>query len=251
MPEFVDNQFLVFILIGFAAQLVDGALGMAYGLISSSFLLAAGVSPATTAATVMFAGTFTSGTSAISHHRFGNVHSPLFKKLVVPGILGAAMGSYLVTRLNGDSIRPYITAYLISMGLYVVIKSFRDINPIHVQKQVGFLGFIGALVTSMVGGGWGPIVTSTLLARGNHTRYTIGTVNTVEFFVTFTASAVFIFTLGMSHWRFVLALAIGGVLAAPIAAFVAKKVPHRPMMFLVGLLIIGVSGRTLWTTLVG
>ena len=137
------------------------------------------------------------------------------------------------------------------MRFYVVIESFRDINPIHVQKQVGPLGFIGALVTSMVGGGWGPIVTSTLLARGNHTRYTIGTVNTVEFFVTFTASAVFIFTLGMSHWRFVLALAIGGVLAAPIAAFVAKKVPHRPMMFLVGLLIIGVSGRTLWTTLVG
>ena len=102
----------------------------------------------------------------------------------------------------------------------------------------------------MVGGGWGPIVTSTLLARGNHTRYTIGTVNTVEFFVTFTASVVFIFTLGMSHWRFVLALAIGGVLAAPIAALVAKKAPHRPMMFLVVLLIIGVSGRTLWNTLV-
>jgi uncharacterized membrane protein YfcA len=249
MPEFIDNQFLLFVLIGFAAQLVDGALGMAYGLISSSFLLASGLPPATTAATVMFSGAFTSGTSAISHHRFGNIHSPLFKQLVIPGVLGAAVGAYLVTQLNGDVIRPYITAYLISMGLYVVIKSFREINPIHVHKRVGPLGFIGALITAMAGGGWGPIVTSTLLARGNHTRYTIGTVNTVEFFVTLTASVVFFTTIGMSHWKFVLALALGGVAAAPIAAFVAKKVPHRPMMFVVGLLIVVVSARSLWSSL--
>ena len=142
--------------------------------------------------------------------------------------------------------KPFIAAYLILMGLYVLIKSFAEINPIHVHKRVGPLGFFGALIDSIGGGGWGPIVTSTLLARGNHTRYAIGTVNAVEFFVTLTSSAVFIATIGFQHWNIVLALAIGGVAAAPVAGLVAKKVPHRPMMFVVGLLIIGVSARTLW-----
>lgn len=249
MPEFIDNQFMLFMLIGFTAQLVDGALGMAYGLTATSFLLAAGLPPATASATVHFAETFTTGASAISHHSFGNVHSPLFKKLVIPGVLGAALGAYVLTELDGDVLKPYIAGYLIFMGLYVLVKSFAEINPIHVQKRVGPLGFFGGLIDSIGGGGWGPIVTSTLLARGNHTRYTIGTVNAVEFFVTLTSSAVFIAIIGISHWNIVLALALGGVLAAPIAGFVAKKVPHRPMMFLVGLLIIGVSSRTLWNSL--
>ena len=249
MPEFIDNQFMLFMLIGFTAQLVDGALGMAYGLTATSFLLAAGLPPATASATVHFAETFTTGASAISHHSFGNVHSPLFKKLVIPGVLGAALGAYVLTELDGDVLKPYVAGYLIFMGLYVLVKSFAEINPIHVQKRVGPLGFFGGLIDSIGGGGWGPIVTSTLLARGNHTRYTIGTVNAVEFFVTLTSSAVFIAIIGISHWNIVLALALGGVLAAPIAGFVAKKVPHRPMMFLVGLLIIGVSSRTLWNSL--
>lgn len=249
MPEFIDNQFMLFMLIGFAAQLVDGALGMAYGLTATSFLLAAGLPPATASATVHFAETFTTGASAISHHSFGNVHSPLFKRLVIPGMLGAATGAYILTELDGDVLKPYVAAYLILMGLYVLVKSFAEINPIHVSKRIAPLGFFGGMIDSIGGGGWGPIVTSTLLARGNHTRYTIGTVNAVEFFVTLTSSAVFIATIGISHWNIVLALALGGVLAAPVAGFVAKKIPHRPMMFFVGLLIIGVSARTLWGAL--
>ncbi len=249
MPEFIDNQFFLFMLIGFAAQLVDGALGMAYGLTATSFLLAAGLPPVTASATVHFAETFTTGASAISHHSFGNVHSPLFKRLVIPGILGAATGAYVLTELNGEVLKPFVAGYLVLMGLYVLVKAFAEINPIHVSKRVAPLGFFGAMIDSIGGGGWGPIVTSTLLARGNHTRYTIGTVNAVEFFVTLTSSAVFIATIGMSHWHIVLALALGGVMAAPIAGFVAKKIPHRPMMFFVGLLIIGVSARTLWNAL--
>ena len=246
MPEFIDNQFMLFLLIGFAAQLVDGALGMAYGLTATSFLLAAGLPPATASATVHFAETFTTGASAISHHSFGNIHSPLFKRLVIPAVVGAALGAYVLTEIDGEAVKPFIAAYLILMGLYVLIKSFAEINPTPVHKRVGPLGFFGALIDSIGGGGWGPIVTSTLLARGNHTRYTIGTVNAVEFFVTLTSSAVFIATIGFQHWDIVLALALGGVLAAPFAGFIAKKVPHRPMMFVVGLLIIGVSARTLW-----
>lgn len=246
MPDFIDQTFLLFVLIGFVAQMVDGSLGMAYGLTATSFLLAAGVPPAAASATVHMAETFTTGASAISHHSFGNVHSPLFKRLVIPGMLGAALGAYVLTELNGEVLKPYIAGYLVLMGMLVFAKSFREINPIHVNKRVGPLGFFGGLIDAIGGGGWGPIVTSTLLARGNHTRYTIGTVNAVEFFVTLTASAVFIVTIGLDHWNIVLALALGGVLAAPMAGFLTKKIPHRPMMAVVGVLIMLVSGRTLW-----
>lgn len=246
MPDFIDHAFLLFMLIGFAAQMVDGALGMAYGLTASSFLLAAGVPPVTASATVHFAETVTTGASAISHHSFGNVHSPLFKRLVLPGMLGAGIGAYVLTELPGDTLKPYVAGYLALMGVYVLLKALREINPIHVEKRVGPLGFLGGLIDAIGGGGWGPIVTSTLLARGNHTRYTIGTVNAVEFFVTLTSSAVFIATIGVQHWNIVLGLALGGLCAAPIAGYLAKRVPHRPMMAAVGLLIIGSSGYTLW-----
>lgn len=251
MPDFIDQTFLLFVLIGFAAQMIDGSLGMAYGLTASSFLLAAGVPPAAASATVHMAETFTTGASAVSHHSFGNIHSPLFKRLVIPGMLGAGLGAYVLTALDGDVLKPWVAGYLALMGVYVLLKSLREINPIHVEKRVGPLGFFGGLIDAIGGGGWGPIVTSTLLARGNHTRYTIGTVNAVEFFVTLTASAVFIATIGLDHWDIVLALALGGVAAAPLAGYLAKRVPHRPMMFAVGLLILVVSGRTLWKALHG
>ena len=251
MPDFIDQTFLLFVLIGFAAQMIDGSLGMAYGLTASSFLLAAGVPPAAASATVHMAETFTTGASAVSHHSFGNIHSPLFKRLVIPGMLGAALGAYVLTALDGDVLKPWVAGYLALMGVYVLAKSLREINPIHVEGKVAPLGFFGGLIDAIGGGGWGPIVTSTLLARGNHTRYTIGTVNAVEFFVTLTASAVFIATIGLDHWDIVLALALGGVAAAPLAGWLTKHVPQRPMMFAVGLLIIGVSGRTLWKALHG
>jgi uncharacterized protein len=251
MPDFINDTFMLYMLIGFAAQLIDGALGMAYGLTASSFLLAAGLPPATASATVHFAETFTTGASAASHHRFGNINADLFKRLIIPGMLGAAIGAYVLTAIDGDVIKPFVAGYLALMGLYVLLKSMREILPVIVQKRVAPLGFFGGLIDAMGGGGWGPIVTSTLLARGNPSRYTIGTVNAVEFFVALTSSAVFIATIGMQFWSIVLALALGGVFAAPIAGYITKHVPHRPMMAVVGLLIIAVSGRTLWKSFFG
>jgi len=163
-------------------------------------------------------------------------------------MLGAGIGAYVLTELPGDLLKPYVAAYLALMGVYVLLKALREIEPIHVEKRVGPLGFVGGLIDAIGGGGWGPIVTSTLLARGNHTRYTIGTVNAVEFFVTLTSSAVFIAAIGVQHWNIVLGLALGGLCAAPVAGYLAKRVPHRPMMAAVGLLIIGSSGYTLWKT---
>jgi hypothetical protein len=241
MPE----EFWIILLIGFAAQMVDGALGMAYGLTASSFMLAAGYPPLQVSATVHLAETFTTGASAASHHRFGNVDRELFKRLVIPGVLGAAIGAYLLSMLPGETFKPWIAGYILVMGIVVFCKAFTQVPPIKVASKVRSLGFFGALVDAMGGGGWGPIVASTLLARGNEARFTVGTVNAVEFFVTLTSSAVFVFTVGFGLWKIVLPLALGGLIAAPVAAWACKRIAHKPMLAIVGLVIIGVSLRTL------
>jgi uncharacterized membrane protein YfcA len=241
MPE----DFWIILLIGFAAQMVDGALGMAYGVTASSFLLAAGLPPVTVSATVHMAETVTTGASAISHHRFGNVDRELFKRLVIPGVLGAAIGAFLLVNLPGEKLKPWIAGYILVMGLIVFSKAFKQVPPVKVASKIRSLGFFGALIDAMGGGGWGPIVASTLLARGNEARFTVGTVNAVEFFVTLTSSLVFIATVGIGLWKVVLPLALGGLLAAPLAAFACKRIPHKPMLAIVGLVIVAVSTRTL------
>ncbi len=241
MPE----EFWIILLIGFAAQMVDGALGMAYGVTASSFLLAAGLPPVTVSATVHMAETVTTGASAISHHRFGNVDRELFKRLVIPGVLGAAMGAFLLVNLPGEKLKPWIAGYILVMGLIVFSKAFKQVPPVKVASKIRSLGFFGALIDAMGGGGWGPIVASTLLARGNEARFTVGTVNAVEFFITLTSSLVFIATVGIGLWKVVLPLALGGLLAAPLAAFACKRIPHKPMLAIVGLVIVAVSTRTL------
>src|SRR4029079_3516267 len=238
-----------YILIGFVAQLVDGALGMAYGLTASSFLVGFGSPPATASATVHAAEVFTTGFSGLSHHYFGNVDKILFWRLVIPGVIGAALGAYILASLPGEKLTPFVAVYLLIIGIVILTKAFRDFPPVVVTEYMTPLGFIGALVDALGGGGWGPIVASTLLARGSHVRMTVGTVNSVEFFVTLTASLVFIVTLGLSNWHIIIGLAVGGAIAAPIGAFAVKKIPLRPMLFFVGVLVVFLSVRTLWRTL--
>jgi len=238
-----------YILIGFVAQLVDGALGMAYGLTASSFLVGFGSPPATASATVHAAEVFTTGFSGLSHHYFGNVDKKLFWRLVIPGVIGAALGAYILASLPGEKLTPFVAVYLLIIGIVILTKAFRDFPPVVVTEYMTPLGFIGALVDALGGGGWGPIVASTLLARGSHVRMTVGTVNAVEFFVTLTASLVFIVTLGLSNWHIIIGLAVGGAIAAPIGAFAVKKIPLRPMLFFVGVLVVFLSVRTLWRTL--
>ena len=236
---------LLFIVIGFAAQLVDGALGMAYGVTASSLLLGFGVPPAISSATVHAAECFTTGASAASHHAFGNIDRKLFKRLLLPGVVGAGVGAYLLASLPGDGLRPWIAGYLVLMGAIIIYKAFRDFPPAEVAAHVAPLGFFGALIDAVGGGGWGPIVSSNLLARGNGLRLTVGTVNAVEFFVTLTASLLFLVTLGLGHWDIILGLAIGGVAAAPLGALLVRHVHPRPLLVLVGLLVMGLSARTL------
>lgn len=236
---------LFYIFIGFAAQLVDGALGMAYGVTASSLLLGIGVPPAVSSATVHAAECFTTGTSALSHHAFGNIDRRLFRRLLLPGVIGAGLGAYLLSNLDGDTIKPWIAGYLLLMGVVIVVKGLRELRPRKVNSHLIPLGFFGGLIDAIGGGGWGPIVTSNLLARGNDFRMTVGSVNAVEFFVTLTASLVFLLTLGMSHWQIVAGLAIGGMLAAPLGGWLVKRAPPKAMLVGVGLLVIGLSIRTL------
>ena len=236
---------LAYVAIGFAAQVVDGALGMAYGVTASTLLLGVGVPPAVSSATVHAAECFTTGASALSHHAFGNIDRSLFRRLLLPGMAGAAVGAYVLVHLPGDALKPWVSGYLLLLGLVILLKGFREVMPQRVRTHLAPLGFVGALVDAIGGGGWGPIVSSTLLARGNEARFTIGTVNAVEFFVTLTASFVFLLTLGVSHWQIVAALAVGGVVAAPLGGLLVRRLRPQWLLVAVGLLIIGLSLRTL------
>ena len=234
-----------YVAVGFAAQLIDGALGMAYGVTASSLLLGLGIPPAVTSATVHAAECFTTGTSALSHHAFGNIDKRLFRRLLLPGVIGAGDGAYLLANLPGDAMKPWIAGYLLLMGVVILVKAFRDFPPREVTSHLAPLGFFGALADAIGGGGWGPIVASNLLARGHAFRLTVGSVNAVEFFVTLTASLVFLATLGLGHWEIIVGLAVGGVLAAPLGGWLVKRVRPRPMLCFVGLLVIALSLRTL------
>jgi len=239
------SKFIWYIVAGFIAQLIDGSLGMAYGVTASTLLLAFGLPPAVTSATVHAAECFTTGASAISHHAFGNINWLIFRRLLLPGIIGAVLGAYILVSFPGDALKPYVAGYLLIMGCVIVLKSFRRVSRRTVSTHLVPLGFFGGLIDAIGGGGWGPIVTTTLIVRGNHVRQTVGSVNAVEFFVALAASITFILTLGLTNWQIILGLAVGGLLAAPIGAWACNRLPVKPFMILVGTLVITISLRTL------
>jgi len=246
-----DSTFFLFILAGFFAQLIDGALGMAYGVSCTTLLLSLGIPPKLASASVHTSEIFTTGVSGLSHIRFNNLDKKLFYKIVFTGVFGAGLGAYLLSDvLDGGVIKPYISGYLILLGGYLIFKAIRkkgDAKP--KTKYVPFLALFGGLFDAIGGGGWGPIVTSNLLSQGHNPRKTIGTVNTAEFFVTYFATIVFIFILGVQHLDIVLGLVIGGVIAAPIGAYVASKVNPKALLILVGVLVVLTSAYSLFSFL--
>jgi uncharacterized membrane protein YfcA len=244
------SALLPFILIGFAAQMIDGALGMAFGQISSTLLITLGVPPAAASAGVHTAETFTTAVSGISHVAHRNVDWPLFFRIVVPGVIGGVTGAYLLTQVSTEIAKPLVLTYLTLLGGWLL---YRGVMHKHTEKQpkiVAPLGLVGGFLDASGGGGWGAIVTSNLLVQGSNPRKTIGTVNTAEFFLTVTISATFIAALGWKTFTIAtFGLLIGGVMAAPFGAWIAKKVqPDRPLSF-VGALLTLTSGYGLYRAL--
>lgn len=240
------EDFLLYVAVGFAAQMIDGAIGMAYGVTSSSVLLSVGIPPATTSACVHAAETFTTFVSGVSHWKLGNVDRKLLLRLALPGAIGGAIGAYLLTSLDGEMVKPFISGYLLLMGLYIVWCAIgRRPQQGDGPKRVAPLGFIGGLLDSLGGGGWGPVVTSTLIGQGTTPRYAIGSVNLAEFFVTLTISVTFVATIGLELWPIIAGLILGGVIAAPFAALATKKLPDKVLMVLVGCVVVILSLRTI------
>lgn len=243
----MELNVLYFVLAGFIAQMIGGSLGMAFGVSSNTFLLSIGIPPAVASASVHMAECVTSAISGLAHWQQKNINWYLIKRLVIPGMLGGVVGAYLLTVIDGNAVKPYIAGYLLLMGVIILAKALRK-RHLHkeIKDHLVSLGLVGGFCDAVGGGGWGPIVTATLVARGNHPRFAIGSVNFSGFFVTFAQAVAFLLALGMlDTWKIIIGLLVGGVLAAPLAAIVARKLPHRLLMGMVGVLIICLSVRTI------
>jgi uncharacterized protein len=242
---------LPFIAVGFAAQLVDGALGMAFGVITNTLLVGVlGVPPAQASARVHVVETFTTGISGLNHFFHGNIEWPLFWRLLVPGVIGGITGAYVLTSVDASIIKPFILAYLIGIGIWLLIRGLFWQPAFKTARIITPLGLIGGFLDAVGGGGWGPVVTSNLLVQGAEPRKVVGTVNTVEFFLALTISAAFIYHLGVADIAGpTLGLLIGGVVAAPIGAIAAKHIPAKVMLIMVGVVLTLTSGYSLWNAL--
>lgn len=241
---------LPFIAVGFAAQLVDGALGMAFGVISTTLLLSLGVPPARASASVHTVEVFTTGVSGISHIFHRNVDWKLLARLAIPGVIGGALGAHVLTQIHAETARPFVLAYLAAIGLYLIWRGFHFPPEHKPPKVVEPFGLAGGFLDAAGGGGWGPIVTGNLLAQGADPRRTIGTVNTAEFLVTVTISATFIAALGWEAFTTAtVGLLIGGVAAAPIGAIAVKKARGTFLLKAVGILLTCTSLYGVYTAL--
>lgn len=248
----IDDKFIWMLVVGFCAQMVDGALGMGYGVISTTLLLSGGLNPAVISGSIHTAEMFSSGASGFSHYRFGNVNMKLFRTLLVPGVVGAIVGALLLGYAGENYstwIRPIISVYTLLLGIKILINAFKEKRKAQKVKRAGWLAGAGGFLDSFGGGGWGPLVTSTLISKGRTPKYVIGSVSLTEFFVTMASALTFFMILGVSHWQSILGLILGGVLAAPLAARLVGKLPLKKMFIGVGTIVIISSIRIIWNSL--
>lgn len=252
-----NKDLIGYLVVGLFAQMVDGALGMAYGATATSFLVSIGVSTVNASASIHIAEVFTTGASGLSHLKFGNVNKKLFTSLLIPGIIGAVLGAMVLSLLEEGAIfseddakkyiRPFTMVYTMILGIIVLRKALIKMAPKNKITKVTPLALLGGFMDSIGGGGWGPIVTSTLISSGRAINYTIGSVNLAEFFVALSSSLTFIVFVGLDKglWQVIIGLIIGGVFAAPFAALLVNRVKKKPLMIFVGSFIIFLSLNTL------
>lgn len=239
-------DFWTFVAIGLFAQLVDGALGMAFGVIGASTLMAAGVAPAQASAMIHIAEIFTTAASGVSHVVAKNVSWTIVKRIAVPGVVGGIAGATVLSNVEGKTIAPFVNGYLLLMGVLILVRGFRTFSQVEASRRgMPAIGFAGGALDAMGGGGWGPVVTSTLIGTGHVPRYVIGSVSVTEFFVTVATSATFIVSIGVADLSPVVPLILGGLIAAPFAGLIARIAPTRILMVVVGLLVIGLAVRSL------
>jgi uncharacterized protein len=244
----LDKNFGWIVLAGFLAQIIDGSLGMGYGITSATIMLSTGVSPAVMSGSIHTAEMFASGASGLSHYRFGNVNKKLFKAIVIPGVIGAIAGAWLLVKFgdsHGQYLRPIMACYTLFLGLKFIFNAFKTTLPKKKFKHYQLLAGAGGFLDSFGGGGWGPIVTSTLINRGRTPKYVIGTVSLTEFFVTLSSAFAFFLMIGVSHWQAIVGLIMGSLVAAPLAARLAGKIPKKTAYVLIGIMVIVWSSRIL------
>jgi uncharacterized protein len=249
------KKLIIFTFIGFLAQLIDGSLGMAYGVTSTSLLLAFGVTPVAASSSVHLAEVVTTAASGISHMKFGNVDRQAMFKLIIPGSIGAFAGACFLSNLPGEIIKPYISIFLLFLGGYVLFRFMFKFNYTREDKSIPLsqtqsisLGLVAGFADATGGGGWGPITTPILLSRnGISARKVIGTVDTSEFAVSVSATLGFLISIGWDevNWFWVLTLMLGGVIAAPIAAWLVRILPSYLLGVIVGGFIILTNIHTL------
>jgi len=236
-------EFFLLVGIGFFAQLVDGALGMAFGLIATSAMLSLGLPPAQASATTHTAEVATTAVSGLSHLYHRNIDGRLFLTLGIAGVAGGVLGAYVLAKIDGKAILPFVSAYLLIVGLLIILKAIR-LSPTQEDAKAGYaapLGLVGGFLDAIGGGGWGPMVTSTLIGSGHAPRKVIGSVNAAEFFVTVAVSTTFFVELGIAHVQHIAALVIGGVLAAPLGGYLVRHLKPHLLMGIVGLLVSGLA----------
>jgi uncharacterized membrane protein YfcA len=245
---------LVMLIVGYLAQFVDGTLGMGYGVFSASLLVSIGLYPVVASASVHTAEIFTTLLSGISHFKLGNVKRDLVLSLAIPGVIGGVTGAYFLASVPGKTIKPFVAAILLMMGLVILYRFLVWKNPItfeqngHSRWKLTLLGLVAGFMDAVGGGGWGPIATPSLILNGNdEPRQVVGSVNLVEFFVTLAETLTFLISVGPKafRWDIVVALLIGGAIAAPSAAFLCKKLPAKALGALIGVALIGFNIRTL------
>jgi hypothetical protein len=246
------EDFLLFLLIGALAQFVDGAVGMAYGVTASSFLLAAGVPPAHTSASTHIAKFFTTAASGWAHSKHGNVDWSLFWRLAIAGALGGIGGAYVLTSLSSEIIKPFIIFYLACMGVFILWRMFRKAPDLKFTIfNVAPVALVGGFLDAIGGGGWGPITTTTLVGRGGEPRFVIGSVNASEFVVTLAIGSALIWAFVTGHWRegaaildhapAILGLIVGGLATAPIAGRFVSVIPRTVLGIAVGVVVLSLS----------
>lgn len=241
LARHIDKSLFMMILTGFLAQMINGSMGMGFGLVSTAVLMGVGIPLPAISSSVHTAEFLACGTNAYTHYKIKNVNKKLLRHMLIPAVLGSILGAALLSIFGKEYaqyVKPLIAAYTLFLGVRLLRKAVVSNQKKKQVKRVGWLAAFGATVDAFGGCGWGPLVTSTLISKGRSPKYVVGTVNITRFFLTFGSTVTFFIMIGVSHWKAVVGLIIGGVIAAPIAARLVGKIPAKPMMIAVSILVI-------------